>query len=277
MIVAAIVTIASSAVQAAKPASKTSKKTPVRVLFIGNSYTYGHKLPQLVAGMAAADKSVRPMEVKMVASGGKDLVWHANNKATLSAIAAGWDYVILQDQSLTPALMPHRSLAGARVLDAAIKKAGGKTMFFMTWQRRPTPDLLKRFPDMHKRNSATYISMGRKLKAAVAPVGYAWKMAYDEDPKRPLYARDNSHPAHMGAYLSACVFYSMIYNKPPTGLPARITLSKSGRNRVVLGVPPAEAKKLQPIAWRAVQQAGKELAAKPATRPAKKKPSRRAK
>jgi len=244
--------------------TKPSKTTPVRVLFLGNSYTYGNKLPQVVASLAAADKTARPLQVKMVASGGKDLVWHANNKASQKAIAAGdWDYVILQDQSLTPALMPQRTRKGAALLDAAITKSGAKTMFFMTWQRRPTPELLKKYPDMHKRNSRTYMDLGRELKAAVAPVGYAWKMAYDANPNLPLYAKDNSHPSRMGTYLTACVFYSTIYNKPPTGLPAKVTISKSGKHRTVLAIPPADAKKLQAIAWRAVQQARKELNRKP--------------
>ena len=255
--------------------TKPSKSTPVRVLFLGNSYTYGNKLPQVVASLAAADKSARPLQVKMVAGGGKNLVWHARNKASQDAIATGrWDYVILQDQSLTPTLMPQRTRQGAGLLDAAIRKAGAKTMFFMTWQRRPTPELLEKYPDMHQRNSKTYMDLGRELKAAVAPVGYAWKMAYDANPNWPLYAKDNSHPSRMGTYLTACVFYSTIYNKPPTGLPAKVTISKSGQHRTVLGIPPADAKKLQVIAWRAVQRAKKELGdkPKPTTRPSKDKP-----
>jgi hypothetical protein len=245
--------------------AKAVKKTPVRVLFLGNSYTYAYQLPDVVAAMAAADKTVPPMEVKMVASGGKTLMWHASNKASLAAIAEGkWDYVVLQDQSLTPTLMPQRSLAGARVLDAAIKKAGAKTMFFMTWQRQPTPQMLKQYPDMHNRNSKTYMSMARELKAAVAPVGYAWKTAIDTIKKCPIYARDGSHPSLMGTYLTACVFYAAIYNKPPTRIPAKVVLSKEGNKKTVLGVPSGYARRFQLIAWKAVQQATKELTPKPA-------------
>jgi hypothetical protein len=250
--------------------AKAAKKPPVRVLFLGNSYTYGNKLPQVVAALAAADKTARRLEVKMVASGGKDLIWHAGNKASLDAIATGkWDYVILQDQSLTPTFAPQRTRQGAVALDAAITKSGARTMFFMTWQRRPTPKLLKKYPDMHKRNSRTYMDLARQLKAAVAPVGYAWKMAYDANPKCPLYAKDNSHPSRMGTYLTACVFYSTIYKKPPVGLPAKVTISKSGKHRTILGIPPADARKLQAIAWRAVRQAGKELTDKTTTGPSK--------
>ena len=244
-------------------AGATGRK-PVRVLFVGNSYTYGNKLPQVVARLANSDKTVAPMEVQMVASGGKDLIWHSQNAKTLDAIAKGkWDYVILQDQSLTPTLRPQRTRQGASVLDAAIRKVGARTIFFMTWRRKPTPELLKKFPKMHERNSTTYMTVARKLKAAVAPVGYAWKAAYDANPKLPLYAKDNSHPARMGTYLAALVFYSTIYDKSPVGLPAKVILSRKGNHRTVLGIPPADAKKLQPIAWKAVQQAKKELAAKP--------------
>lgn len=241
-------------------------KKNIRVLFVGNSYTYGNKLPQLVAAMARADKTVAPMEVKMIASGGKNLIWHSQNKPTLDAISEGWDYVILQDQSLTPTLMPQRTRKGAVVLDAAIKKAGAKTMFFMTWQRKPTPKLLKQYPDMHKRNSETYMSIARELKATVAPVGYAWKAACDADPNCPLYAKDNSHPSRTGTYLAACVFYSTIYNKPSAELPAQVILSQKGKKRTVLEIPKAHAKKLHPIAWSAVQKAKKELTATPKTK-----------
>jgi len=257
------------------PASRPANSAALRVLFIGNSYTYGNRLPEVVAGMAAADRTVRPMKVRMVASGGKDLVWHSRNKATLDAIAAGgWDYVVLQDQSLTPTLIPQRTQAGGRALDKAIRKTGARTMLFMTWQRRPTPEMLKKYPKMHERNSKTYMDLARELKAAVAPVGYAWKAAYDANPNWPLYAKDNSHPARMGTYLTACVFFSAIYNKPPTSLPAKITVAKSGKRRTVLGIPPADAKKLQTIAWQAARRAKRELAGegkttpRPTTRPA---------
>jgi len=254
-------------------ASRPAKKTPLRVLFLRNSYTYGNKLPQVVAALAAADKNARPLEVKMVASGGKNLLWHAQNKPSMDAVAsAKWDYVILQDQSLTPTLMPHRTRQGARQLNSAITKSGAKTMFFMTWQRRPTPELLEKYPDMHKRNSKTYMDLARELKTAVAPVGYAWKIACDANPNWPLYAKDNSHPSRMGTYLTACVFYATIYNKPPTGLPSKVILSKSGNHRIVLGITPGDAKKLQTIAWQAVRQAKKELADKTTTRPVKDQP-----
>jgi hypothetical protein len=243
----------------AKPAVKppsTAGRKPLRVLFLGNSYTSYNRLPQVVAGLANADTTTAPMEVRGLTSNGKDLVWHSQNRRALDAIAGGkWDYVVLQDQSLTPALLPDRTRAGAGVLDAAIRKAGARTVFFMTWRRRPTPALLKKYPGMHERNAGTYVAVGRKLKALVAPVGYAWKTAYDADPKLPLYTGDGSHPAPMGTYLAACVFYATLYDKPPTGLPGKVTVS----NKTLVNIPCPVAERLQRIAWEAVQQVRKEL------------------
>jgi hypothetical protein len=264
----------SAAVDKDKKPVKPKKidKTPLRVLFLGNSYTYCYKMPQVVAALAATDKTVRPLKVEMVARGGMTLMEHVRTGSIKTIAKGGWDYVILQDQSLTPTFHPQQTHKGAAILDKAIKKVGAKTMLFMTWQRRPVP---KKPSDMHERNSKTYMDVGRKLHAAVAPVGYAWKMAYDAYPKWPLYAKDGSHPRQMGAYLTACVFYSMIYDKSPVGRPAKVVLSRSGNRRVVLAIPPSSARKLQAIAWKAVLQMKKELAEKP--KPETKPTTRKAK
>jgi hypothetical protein len=236
-------------------AAEAPKKKPLRVLFIGNSYTSYNKLPQVVAAMAAWDKTVAPIKVKMVAANGKNLVWHSKNKATLAAIAEGWDYVVLQDQSLTPAYMPKRSVAGARVLVAASRQARAKPMFFMTWQRCPTPALLKKHPDMHLRNAKTYLAMGKKWNVPVAPAGMAWKMAYDADSDCGIYNKDKSHPSPKGTYLTACVFYSMFYDKSPVGAPATLSLEMPNNRKRGFAVPQADAKTLQAVAWQAVEKA----------------------
>ncbi|MCP4378026.1 MAG: SGNH/GDSL hydrolase family protein [bacterium] len=252
--------------------TKTTDKTPLRVLFLGNSYTYCYKLPQVVAALAATDKKVRPMKVEMVARGGLTLMDHVRTGSIKTIAKGGWDYVILQDQSLTPTFHPQQTHKSASILDKAIKKVGAKTMLFMTWQRRP---VAKKPSDMHERNSKTYMDVGRKLNAAVAPVGYAWKIAYDTYPKLPLYSKDGSHPQRMGAYLTACVFYAVIYDKSPVGRPSKLVLSRSGNKRVILAISPSAARKLQAIAWKAVLQMKKEIAEKtkaetqPTTRKAK--------
>jgi hypothetical protein len=58
-----------------------------------------------------------------------------------------------------------------------------------------------------------------------------------------LYENDQVHPNATGMYLSACVFYATIYGKSPEGMPGRIG-----------GLSDAEARPLQAVAWKIVQQ-----------------------
>ena len=209
---------------------------PLRVLFVGNSYTYGHKLPQLVARMAKAGK-VQEIEQKSVTGGGMTLEGHWKKGAALERIKSGkWDVVVLQDQSMRPVVDPAATKEFGRLFDAEIKKAGAKTMFFLTWAR-------EKHPEMQDKLSATYGSLADELKTDVAPVGLAWQLAREARPTRKLHAGDGSHAGPRGAYLAACVFYAAIVGKSSEGSPV-----------LVQGVGKEDAAFLQKTAWKAVDQ-----------------------
>ncbi len=74
---------------------------PLRVLFIGNSYTYFNNLPELLRAVAASQKDGPRIETEGSLSGGKSLQWHWENSRALEAIRrGGWDFVVLQEHSL---------------------------------------------------------------------------------------------------------------------------------------------------------------------------------
>src|SRR5690349_4503520 len=94
----------------------------LRVLFIGNSYTYVNSMPQIVADIAASMGDTVVWD--MAAPGGATFYDHCTDPVTLAKIGAGgWDYVALQEQSQTPAL-PDVIIQGkfphARQLDSQI-------------------------------------------------------------------------------------------------------------------------------------------------------------
>jgi len=68
---------------------------------------------------------------------------------------------------------------------------------------------------------SAYTSLAKELGALLAPVGPAWQRALVDSPQLRLYQKDDSHPAPLGTYLAACVFYSLIYGKPAESLPGR--------------------------------------------------------
>src|SRR5208282_4563589 len=77
------------------------KMSCLRILFIGNSYTYRNDLPRMFARLANAGG--HEVETDMVATGSFTLSNHLASSHTLKKIKSGkWDWVVLQEQSTIP-------------------------------------------------------------------------------------------------------------------------------------------------------------------------------
>jgi hypothetical protein len=77
---------------------------PLKVLFIGNSYTSVNDLPAMVAGLTEAAGG-RRIEVDRHLVGGCTLEKHVKDQKAIDKIrAAKWDVVVLQEHSLRPVI-----------------------------------------------------------------------------------------------------------------------------------------------------------------------------
>ncbi len=187
---------------------------PLRVLFIGNSYTFTEDMPALLSALASADDDPRALKVESVALPGFTLAQHLQDGSALQRIKAEqWDYVVLQEQSLTPLENPSGMQAALQTFDHVIKRQGATTLLFLTWSREFAPATQAQISQVYRRQA-------QRLGAQVAPVGEAWQQARTLDPAIALYSADGSHPSRRGAYLSACVFYATLLQRSPVGLPA---------------------------------------------------------
>jgi hypothetical protein len=131
-----------------------------------------------------------------------------------------WDLVVLQGHSWEP-FSKKRSKGfreAARKLDAMIRDAGSRTVFFMTWAYKNKPKMTQKLRD-------AYTSIGNELNALVVPVGLAFALARSEDPGMKVYVNGNRHPSMLGTYLAASVFYATLYGKSPVGAPYKAGLS----------------------------------------------------
>ena len=236
----------------------------LRVLFIGNSYTYFNNLPQLVSGLAASAKPAQTIETEMVTVGGATLKSLWTGGKPQAALANGkWDYVVLQEQSTLgmsrmvdgiPQISDPKNFHEAvRMIDPEIKKTGAKPLLYMTWARKDSPDKQPLLTD-------AYQSIGKELGDPVVPVGLAWQAALKAKPALELHVADKSHPNPAGSYLAACVFYATLYGKTPEGLAARITgtvIDHTGKvdgEGELVNLSKEDAVFLQNIAWKTVQQ-----------------------
>ena len=201
----------------------------LRVLFVGNSYTYVNDLPGTVADLVRAGGT--PMEVATVAVGGATLADHATSTETGTALGAQrWTDVVFQEQSLLPASPGYRAaefIPAARVLAGRIAPSGARTLLFETWAHRDgwPEEGIDGYGPMQDAIDQAYAEAGRATGATVVPVGAAWRAALAADPALELWQADGSHPAPAGTYLAACVFYAALTSRSPVGLPARLGVS----------------------------------------------------
>jgi hypothetical protein len=215
-----ITIVCASTLDARAPSSERSEET-LRVLFIGNSFTFMNDLPGLTERLAASAHPPRKLQTELVGEGGATLKRHWATGRALEAIRRGnWDYVVLQDQGRLGLMRisddmpqindPEMFHAYARQFDAEIRKAGATTLFFLTWAPQDAPE------SQALLNSA-YAAIAEELGALVAPVGIAWQKAIELNPKLVLHDHDGSHPGPAGSYLAACVFHSVLFSDTPVG------------------------------------------------------------
>lgn len=188
------------------------------VLFVGNSYTTSNGLPDVTRGLAAS--AGQRLEVEVRATGGWWLRDHAGSPATMDAIADGFDFVVLQEQSMVPAT---RDLAERESRPAAVRLAtpavesGSSVVLFMTWAHRNGSAEVghSSYESMQVAIANTYDRLRAATTGKVAPVGAAWWMTLAERPDIGLYQPDGSHPSPAGTYLAAAVIAGTLTDVDP--------------------------------------------------------------
>jgi len=205
-----------------------------KALFLGNSYTYVNNLPGLVA--ALAHYSGDSLCFDSHTPGGYTLGWrpiaHVADSVSLSMIRQQpWDFVILQEQSQTPAIARLRDscmIPASKILVDSIKSANPccRALFYLTWGRRfggiqcfepcyCSPDFAD-FNQMQDSLTRAYKMAADSTSSWIAPAGEAWRLVLGTT-GMVLHDADNSHPNQNGSYLTACVFYDVIFGKPSHG------------------------------------------------------------
>ena len=209
---------------------------PVRVLFIGNSYTYYHSMPRMVEELAQA--AGQEVETRAFTRGGSTLLELELHAELRTLLNEKWDYIVLQEHSSFGLSSwngeltindPSYFLQGARLLALRTKASGAKVILYATWAR-------KNHPEFQPYLDYGYHAAARELAAispvTVAPVGRAWaairdlqareQQSREPQPAIELFDPDGSHPSVNGSYLAACVIMRTIFARPCLGLPGTL-------------------------------------------------------
>jgi hypothetical protein len=212
------------------------------ILFIGNSHVYMHFMPLMLEELVKASDLGVSLVSEQCTGEGVSLQWHWKNQDTRDMIVSGnWDFVVLQDRAGGPLEERKSFEKHARLLNQEIIAHGAQAVFYMTWA-------LKSKSETRAELAEAYSHIAAELGANLAPVGLAWDKAHRSDPDIDLFHPDGRHANPLGAYLTACVFYSVILGESPEGLPGRLFIK--GKNRVDLDKD--QARFLQKIAFEIV-------------------------
>ncbi len=192
-----------------------SQQKELKVLFVGNSYTYGYNLAHIVSIMSG-ETSTKLITRKSVIGGARlsEHWWGQRELETKKIIAEGdFDRVVLQDfSSMAGVDSPDSTLKYVKLFSEYNAHYGAETCLFNTWAREKVPQFQEEIDEM-------YIKAARENGAIRVPVGSAWELAMELRPTVDLYTSDGSHPNELGTLLTAAVFVRVLTGELPERLP----------------------------------------------------------
>lgn len=175
-----------------------SKKT-LSVLFIGNSLTTTHDVPDRVEELFVAAGFEPEVEVLAGPNLGLEDHWKSRRVQRTLKRAQGWDFVVLQQGPSATEGRPSLLEYSQRFADL-LREAGGRTALYMVW---PSNQRAFDFPGVRE----SYATAATQTDSLLLPVGDAWRVAWHLDGTLRLYGADGFHPSLAGSYLAALVIF----------------------------------------------------------------------
>jgi hypothetical protein len=210
-----------------------------RVLFIGNSLTYTHDVPQILQAIAL--QAGKRLTADAITLPGVSLEDHYRARTAHGALANGnYRYVIMQQG---PSSLPESQvnlLEWTRQFNTLIRAGGAQPALYMVW---PDASRMAFFGDVH----ASYSNAALEVGGMFIPAGESWRQAWLTDPDLPLYSADLFHPSPLGSYAAALTMFASLYRQSPVGLTGQVTLADGQR----LVFPETQAYAVQTAAWNA--------------------------
>ena len=175
----------------------------MRILMLGNSFTFTNHMPQMLAQLTGA-------QVVHHTRGGARLSEHLNPNTKLGARTQAalrderWDYVVLQEMSHGPITSPKSFFSSVKQLCRQIEENGAVPILYATWayQRNGTKLTSKGwdYDEMARKLSQAYRKAAQENHALLADAGLRF---YELSKTQELYASDGVHPNKQGSRIAA--------------------------------------------------------------------------
>ncbi len=191
----------------------------MKILFIGNSFTYYNDMPSILSGMLGEEH-----EVRSVTKGGYYLSRHLDDDDALGGLAIktlsewDYDYVVLQEQSFCPIEDNERFMRGVIGLSKYIRE-GAKPVMYATWAYRDGSEKLSKtglgYREMRDKLQEAYFTAGEAIGADTLPVGMLMHRMIALHPETDfLNEKDNYHPSRAGS-IGIAELFSLYFGIEP--------------------------------------------------------------
>jgi hypothetical protein len=182
----------------------------MRILMLGNSFTFTNNMPQMLAYLIGA-------EVVHHTRGGARLSEHLNPNTKLGARTQAalrqehWDYVVLQEMSHGPITSPKSFFSSVERLCNQARESGALPILYATWAYQKGGNKLTakgwEYEEMARRLSEAYHKAAQENHALIADVG---RRFYELSDTEELYAHDGVHPNEKGSGIAAKTIAAVI-------------------------------------------------------------------
>jgi hypothetical protein len=235
--------------------AKANQPDTLKVLFVGNSYTFMWDVPGQLQAMAAKGPQKMKLYVHALTWGGKtlDFYWsQIEKKATTGNVenlldAVKWDVVVLQrwENDKVEEVVP-------KFAELIKSKNPGTKILLYAWGGAGKMDEEANPPE---KIMESHLKAAELTGATVVPVAWAWYNFRINHPGVQDVADDGWHPGKVRAYMTASALYATLFHESPIGLPFRQWQTWAPPESKGTGiVTDEEAATLQKLAWDAVVQ-----------------------
>ncbi len=216
--------------------------SPMKILFVGNSYTYYNAMPNIFKSIATS--AGREVEVEYLAIGSHSLIEWADptdevDPATISSSSIypqtvnggklleekltssnDYDVIVLQEKSTRPVKDSEYAyfVNGVTKLVNRIEETqlNCRVFLYETWGSPAYADNYGgSVPQMEAGLRTAYEKAAMRSGANVSYVGKAFTYICENYPNINLYQSDETHPLYVGSYLAACVHASTLLGIDP--------------------------------------------------------------
>ncbi|TDU66614.1 hypothetical protein EI77_03709 [Prosthecobacter fusiformis] len=211
----------------------------VRILFLGNSYTYGNELPEVVAALLRSSQVLEP-QIGSYTQGGYKLAEHASDAQAMALLKQGapdgrpWDVLVVQEQSIVSAISAVNEEArrmmrsGLNRLVVAAREANPRMLVvdFQVWARHErlweqqksdafltggsSSDAHSRIRQQNAEAVNEVLQQIPEANLLISPVGDFWKLVRETYPDLVLHSEDGTHPSILGTHLTGLVIAGTI-------------------------------------------------------------------